>query len=330
MATAPPKSAVPTSAVALVIQTRVAPDHDEEFVRWQEQVNNAIAQFPGYLDHTVIPPNPPVQVDWVIVQRFESAETARAWLQSEQRLRLLNAIQRLLVGQDDVHLVADGSGPKLAAPVTVVISMRVKPGQEAAFQEWQRRIAAAEATFEGFSGYRLEPPVPGVQDDWTTMLRFDSDAHLDAWLNSDQRQRLIEETPRFSNEFHTRKMRTGFDSWFTSGKGATAKSPPSWKQNMIVLLTLYPTVFLFGFFVQTPLLVGRGMPFWLALFLANAISTGLLGWLFVPWASRVLDWWLNPTPAAAPRVNWAGIGLIVALYGLCLLMFSQFPPSLIP
>ncbi len=330
MATAPPKSAVPTSAVAIVIQTRVAPGHDEEFVRWQEQVNNAIAQFPGYLDHTVIPPNPPVQVDWVIVQRFESAETARAWLQSEQRLRLLNAIQRLLVGQDDVHLVADGSGPKLAAPVTVVISMRVKPGQEAAFQEWQRRIAAAEATFEGFSGYRLEPPVPGVQDDWTTMLRFDSDAHLDAWLNSDQRQRLIEETPRFSNEFHTRKMRTGFDSWFTSGKGATAKSPPSWKQNMIVLLTLYPTVFLFGFFVQTPLLVGRGMPFWLALFLANAISTGLLGWLFVPWASRVLDWWLNPTPAAAPRVNWAGIGLIVALYGLCLLMFSQFPPSLIP
>ena len=101
--------------------------------------------------------------------------------------------------------------------------------------------------------------------------------------------------------------------------------PPPWKQNMIVLLTLYPTVFLFGSFVQTPLLVGRGIPFWLALFLANAVITGVLGWYFVPWASRALDWWLNPTPAAGPRVNWAGVGLIVALYSLCLLVFSQFP-----
>jgi antibiotic biosynthesis monooxygenase (ABM) superfamily enzyme len=203
--------------------------------------------------------------------------------------------------------------------------MRVQPGQEAAFQEWQRRIAMVEATFEGFSGYRLEPPVPGVQDDWMTMIRFDSAAHLDAWLNSEQRQQLLAETPRFSTESHARKVHTGFDFWFTSDQGDAAQLPPPWKQNMIVLLTLYPTVFLFGFFVQTPLLVGRGMPFCLALFLANALSTGLLSWYFVPWASRALDWWLHPTPAAAPRVNRVGAGLIMALYGLCLLVFSQFP-----
>jgi uncharacterized protein len=325
MPAASPAPPATTSAVTLVTQTRVSPGHDEEFARWQEQVNDAIAHVPGYLDHTVIPPSPPVQVDWVIAQRFASAESARAWLQSEQRLRLLDTIQPLLVGQDDVHLFADGSGPKLAAPVTAIIAMRVRPGQEAAFVEWQRRIAAVEATFEGFSGYRLEPPVPGVQDDWMTMIRFDSDAHLDAWLNSEQRQRLLEEAPRFSGEFHTRKVRTGFDSWFTGGKGAATEPPPPWKQNMVVLLTLYPTVFLFGYFVQTPLLVDRGIPFWLALFLANAVSTGLLGWFFVPWASRALDWWLNPAPAAAPRVNRAGAGLIMALYGLCLLVFSQFP-----
>jgi uncharacterized protein len=94
-----------------------------------------------------------------------------------------------------------------------------------------------------------------------TMLRFDSDAHLDAWLNSEQRQQLLAETPRFSFESHTRKVHTGFDSWFTSGQRTAVEPPPVWKQNMIVLLVLYPTVFLFGFFVQTPLLLGRGMPF---------------------------------------------------------------------
>ena len=330
MATASPEPPAAAHAVTIVTQTRVSPGHDEEFARWQEPVNDAISQYPGYLDHTVIPPNPPIQVDWVITQRFMSAETARAWLQSEQRLRLLKTIQPLLVGQDDVHLISDDSGPQLVAPVTAVISMRVQQGQEAAFSEWQRRIAAVEATFPGFSGYRFEPPVPGVQDDWMTMIRFDSDAHLDAWLNSEQRQRLLEETPRFSAEFHTRKARTGFDSWFTGDKAGAAESPPPWKQNMIVLLTLYPTVFLFGFFVQTPFMVRRGMPFWLALFVANAASTALLGWLFVPWASRALHWWLNPPTVGVSRINWAGVGLILALYALCLLLFSRFPTGLIP
>jgi uncharacterized protein len=324
MATAAPGSAAPPAPVTVVTQTRVAPGHDAEFAAWQQQLSEAVARFPGYLEQTIVPPNPPVQVDWAIVQRFASAEAARAWLQAPERLRLIDAIQPLLVGQDDVHLFADGSGPKLAAPVTAVISMRVKPGQEAAFQDWQHRIAAVEATFEGFSGYRLEPPVPGVQDDWTTMVRFDSDAHLDAWLNSPQRQQLLEETPRFSAEYHTRKMVTGFDSWFASGQSGAAP-PPGWKQNMIVLLVLYPTVFLFGFLVGTPVLTRLGVPFWLSLFLGNAVSTVLLGYWFVPWMNRALSWWLYPAPSAVPRVHWLGAALVVVLYALCLLAFSQFP-----
>ena len=130
----------------------------------------------------------------------------------------------------------------------------------------------------------------GIQDDWTTMLRFDSDDHLEAWMNSEQRKQLLRETPNFSDEFHTRKIRSGFDPWFTKDGG---EPPASWKVNMIVLLTLYPTVFLFGFFISTPLLTRNGVPFWLALFLGNITSTVLLGYWFVTWASR-FDFWLHP------------------------------------
>ena len=46
---------------------------------------------------------------------------------------------------------------------------------------------------------------------------------------------------------------------------------------MIVLLLLYPVVFLFGAWVQTPLLMERaGLPFWLALFIGNVVSVLLL------------------------------------------------------
>ena len=325
MTAAPTQAAASAAPVSLVTQTRVAPEHDEQFARWQEQVNAALAQFPGFLDHNVIPPSPPAQVDWVIVQRFNNAGSARAWLQSQERLKLLDAIQPVLVGQDDIHLLTDSAADRPPAPVTAVISMRVQPGQEGAFLRWQRRIAAVEAEFPGFSGYKLEPPVPGVQDDWVTILRIDSDAHLDGWLNSEQRQRFIAEAADFSVASHMRKVRSGFDAWFTTGDRAGTAPPPAWKINMIVLLMLYPTVFLFGYWVQNPLLVARGVPFWLALFISNAVSTVLLGYWLVPQASRPFEWWLRPGASAPRWVNWAGVGLVVLLYGVCLAVFANFP-----
>ena len=59
------------------------------------------------------------------------------------------------------HVAGSGSGV-LPAPVSAVISTRVKPGQEAAYRLWEQRIAAAQAKSPGFQGYRFEPPVPGV------------------------------------------------------------------------------------------------------------------------------------------------------------------------
>jgi hypothetical protein len=55
-----------------------------------------------------------------------------------------------------------------------------------------------------------------------------------------------------------------------------------------------PVVFLFGAWVQTPILIGKGgLPFWLALFIGNIVSVLLLNWL-VPWVSRGFGWWLAP------------------------------------
>jgi antibiotic biosynthesis monooxygenase (ABM) superfamily enzyme len=92
---------------------------------------------------------------------------------------------------------------------------------------------------------------------------------------------------------------------------------------MIVLLLLYPVVFLFGLWVQTPLLMGRiGLPFWLALFIGNVISVVLLNWL-VPWASRGFGWWLAPPRDPGGRISIAGGLLIIALYAASLFIFSK-------
>ena len=159
-------------------------------------------------------------------------------------------------------------------PVSAVISTRIKPGQEDAYREWGRRIAAAQAKSPGFQGYRVEPPVPGVQEDWLTILRFDSEANLQTWLNSPERKKLIDESEAFTDACRVRTVRTGFDQWF---EVPGAPPPPAWKQNMVVLLVLYPLVFLLNEWLQKPILVGIfGLPYWAFLFINNAVSVVML------------------------------------------------------
>jgi antibiotic biosynthesis monooxygenase (ABM) superfamily enzyme len=308
------------AGTTIVTQTRPAPDHEDAFAAWQTETSRIIAGFAGFVRQTVIPPSPPTQVDWLILQHFVDHDSAVAWLKSDARQARATEVQALVVGHDDIHLVAGDGSQAMASPVSAVISTRIKPGQESAYLRWEQRIAAAQAQSPGFQGYRLEPPIPGVQDDWLAIVRFDTDENLKVWLNSRARQELLKESVAFTAEFHTRIARTGFDQWFDVTKGHAAAAP-AWKQNMLVLLMLYPVVFLFGTFVQTPWLMGRwGIAFPVALFIGNLVSIVLLNYL-VPWTSRRFQWWLQAAAAITTWSGLAGVLAILALYAIMILAF---------
>jgi antibiotic biosynthesis monooxygenase (ABM) superfamily enzyme len=305
----------------IVTQTRPSAGQEEVFRRWQDTIGAEIAKWPCFLEQKVMPPSPPAQMDWVILQRFSSVEAAAAWLHSGERLRLVDSIQSSLAGIDDVHVVRDGASGVLPAAASAVISTHVKDGQEVSYRRWEQRIAAAQARAPGFQGYRLEPPVAGVQDDWLAIIRFDSDHNLENWLKSPERLKLLKDSESLIDRVDARIVRSGFDQWFSGGKSG-APAPPVWKQNMIVLLQLYPLVFLFGMFVQQPLLVERmKMPFWLALFIGNVVGVVLLNWL-VPWASNRFGWWLQPA-GQAMKTHILGAGVVIGLYAAWLLAFSR-------
>ena len=228
----------------------------------------------------------------------------------------------MLVGRDDVHIVSDDDG-RAPAPVSAVISTRVKPGKETEYIAWERKIAAAQSKAPGLQGYRFEPPVPGVQDDFVAILRFDSEANMQAWLDSPERKRLVEEAAPLTEEFHSRLTRTGFEQWFRDDAGESAAPLPVWKMNMIVLLLLYPIVFLWGVCVGTPLLdKALHLPFAVNLFIGNIFSVGLTGFL-VPWtANHPLAWWLRPSnPKQATGVHLLGAAIVCAIYAASIVVF---------
>jgi antibiotic biosynthesis monooxygenase (ABM) superfamily enzyme len=316
----------PSQAVTIVTQASVMAGKEGEYTAWQDRVNSAVAGFPGFLNQAVIAPMPPAQLHWVIVQRFRSMEDAQRWMGSSEREKLLAEIAPILTGADEIHFFTGSEGTPTDRSVSAVISTRVAPGHEEQYRAWQRKIAAEEATFPGYLGSHIEPPIAGVQEDWSAVVHFDTDEHLQAWIDSEQRRRLLQEAVAIgAGESQVRKVQGGFENWFTFGKPPGAAVPPAWKQNMVVLLILYPVVFLFGAWVGTPLLARHGFPFFLVLFLGNIFSVVTMGYWLVPWANRTLSWWLSPKKDAPSWINAAGTALVIALYGLALAIFSRFP-----
>ena len=309
------------TSVSIVTQTCVRPESGDAFAQWQGETSKVISGFPGFIEQRLMPPHPPLQVDWVILQRFGSLEDARRWLGSPERQSRIEGATPMLMGRDDVHIVRDDASAARTAPVSAVISTRVKPGMEAEYLKWEQKIAAAQSKATGLQGYRFEPAVPGVQEDFVAILRFDSETNLRAWLESPQRRQLLDEAIPLTAEFRTRLAESGFEQWFRDVTPEGAPPPAAWKMNMIVLLTLYPVVFLWGLLVGTPILTKvLNLDFPVALFIGNAFSVILTSYL-VPWTANRLGWWLTPAKATRTRVNLQGAGLLVAAYAIMILLF---------
>lgn len=305
--------------VALVIQRRIADDGFAPFSRWNGRVAELLKSWPGFLGQEVVPPQPPAQSDWIVIQRFASPAAAQAWLRSGEYAQLVAEMRRYFMGPEDTHILPDTTVHSEAA-VSAVISFKVPAGLEEAFLAWQQRMQAAEAEFRGFLRHKVERPIPGLHDDWLIILSFDNDADLTAWLDSPVRQAFLKEGTRFNSGISVKRASYGFNFWFPAGQ--TARQGPSFifKSNLIVLLVLYPIVFLWSTFIARPLIDAHGVPFWLSLFIGNFVSTQLLGWFAVPAAFKAFDWWLAPNAGALRQ--FGGYSLVVALYAVSMAAYA--------
>lgn len=75
---------------------------------------------------------------------------------------------------------------------TVIIGQRVKAGRELEFEAWQQDMNREASKYPGFIGAEISSPT-AVQGDWVVVYRFDSIAHVQAWINSATRQARLEE-----------------------------------------------------------------------------------------------------------------------------------------
>jgi antibiotic biosynthesis monooxygenase (ABM) superfamily enzyme len=153
----------PVSAT-VVIARHVRPGREQDYLRWQAEINNVCRTFSGFEAMDVVPPVPGVQDSYVIVFRFDSFAHLDAWLRSDARQAILARGEGLFTSEARPQVVArTRPAPRGAG---IVVSTRVKPGRETECREWQSRIDTEAARFPGVLGNEVFAPAPGVQEEW--------------------------------------------------------------------------------------------------------------------------------------------------------------------
>ena len=132
---------------------------------------------------------------------------------------------------------------------TAVITHRVREGQKENYEGWLNEIGPVCRGSRGHLDWQIIRPIAGLTGTYTVIIRFDTREHLQEWMTSEERRRLIGKARSFLAHDDDFFVSTGLDFWFAPN-GAKARIPVRWKQFLVTWSAIYPLV------LVVPLAVG--------------------------------------------------------------------------
>ena len=79
----------------------------------------------------------------------------------------------------------------MSQPAVLIATSKLRPGQEDAFAAWQIQHNLAVAKFPGYISSDIIPPIKPGDNEWTTILNFQSHDLLLKWQKSEERVKVI-------------------------------------------------------------------------------------------------------------------------------------------
>ena len=181
-----------------------------------------------------------------------------------------------------------------SASVAFIITHTIKAGGEKRYEDWLADILDAVSRSSGYLGREIFRPAHGSRK-YTTIIRFNSHEHLNAWAESDVRRSYVSRVSDLLERGDQHEIRTGIDFWFTPGG---MKPPKPWKQFLLTLSAVYPlTLILPWLFAPLFSLVPPPLNDPLVKGFAVAASlTALLTFVIMPRYTRLVKRWLYDEP----------------------------------
>jgi len=174
---------------------------------------------------------------------------------------------------------------------TVVLSRRIKRGQDEAFKTWTEGFHAVMATYPGHLSGQAVPPVEGAQPEWVFVYTFDTPQNLRTWLESEDRRQWLAKADAMVESQGPAQFISGLEQLFGLLPPDVAPPPPVWKVACSVVAGLFPLTVL-NYLFLAPLL--KPLPLVLRAFLGTVIVVILMTWVVMPGVTRLLKPWLYP------------------------------------
>jgi uncharacterized protein len=171
--------------------------------------------------------------------------------------------------------------------VTTVFSWTVKEGKQKLFMHMMHDMHKVARTFPGHMGVTTIKS-PTDEHNFQTVLRFDNPRHLEEWLSSPIRQKMIKPLEEIVQAERTAKS-TGLETWFEI-PGQRVAPPPRWKMVITTFVAIYPLSLLYSIYL-TPHIVK--LPAVVRALFLPVIAPIVLTYLFMPFLTQhVFKRWL--------------------------------------
>lgn len=182
--------------------------------------------------------------------------------------------------------------PHQDAGATAVITHRVRDDKHPEYERWLEEIAPLSTAAPGHLDWHIVRPIPGLTATYTVVIRFDTRAHLQQWMESADRARLIAQVQPLLVSGDDFFIRSGLDFWFAPAQ-AKAKVPARWKQYLMTWSAIYPLV-LGTSWLAPYALQWLGIPHHLPLtvLLVTAVVVFMMVYVVMPRYTRLLQRWL--------------------------------------
>ena len=177
----------------------------------------------------------------------------------------------------------------MSEPVTVLVTRRVRAGQEQAFTAWLSELAQMAARYPGHQGVtEIAPPESAIDLEYVIVFRFDSQAHLRVWQASDERRAMLARSASMADEPPQERELTGLETWFATPGGQVRRSPLPWKMWLLSSVAIYPLITMLSL-ALAPL---AAVPLPIRLAITTPVLGALMTWIVMPRLSRLVSSWL--------------------------------------
>lgn len=182
--------------------------------------------------------------------------------------------------------------------ISVIVDRKVCPGNKPAFERLLNEITLVSSRFTGYLDTQVVKPKTEEDHHYRVLFRFDSQEHLDTFLNAKERLDLVDQIDALIEKPTTLQMITGLETWFALPGHKTMTPPPRHKMAVVTWIAITPLLIAFNYFFGPYMMQ---LPLVPRFIVTTPWIVIIMTYFWMPFVTKLFKGFLYPEPASKNR-----------------------------